>query len=117
MGSCFLHLGRNYRCHLKLTYLLNMTMYKCHIESKQIEKCDHPAFKNRPCIFHCCDVNEDTSSLSEKETMKNESNAVVQQLEEFLWEWPDTESWNKYAYEDVCVISSNRSQVSIMVQF
>ncbi len=115
MSKIFLKLGRNYRCHIKLTELLNTTMYSYPIDPHQIEKSEHPNLKDTPCVFHCCDTRVDTSMLSEKDIMDLETDAVINQLEEFLWYWPDTESWNKYTDKDICVISSNRSQVNYLV--
>ena len=117
MRKIFLKLGRNYRCHEKLTALLNMTMYDFPIEPKQIEASDHPDSINSPCVFHCYDTREDVSMVSEREIMDLETDAVINQLEEFLWSWPDTENWNKYGYDDICVISSNRTQVITTLLF
>ena len=108
-------LGLNYRCHPTLTSLLSNIMYDHPIQPGRVPKNEHPGSKGSPCVFYCSDVNDSSISTAQfEDSMLCETDAVISQLKFYFEQWP--RRWKNTTLRDVCIISSNRSQVMLRIK-
>lgn len=105
------HLNINYRCHPNITKFLASTVYKYPITSALTSTKEHPKAIKCPIFFYCSHINDDVSC--DREVMKVEAKAVVEQVKRFFEKWPD--SWKDSTLKDVCIVSSVRTQVPLSV--
>ena len=106
---CYLiQLDINYRCHPVITTLLSNVIYKYPIQSGLSPSKQHPKAKNCPCIFYFSDMT-DNLTLDSEYFMKIEADAVINQLKIFF---SAGKSWKDFDLNDVCVMSSFRTQVN-----
>ena len=105
-----IHLDVNYRCHPMLTKFLADVVYKYPIKSADNYSKKEHLFDVAvcPCFFYCCHINSDVPS--DRHAMETEAKAVVSLLEEheFQTEVPKFD-------DNVCIVSSVRKQVSIVI--
>ncbi len=107
-----LRLGINYRCHPKLTSLLSETMYNYPVACGVKDALVHPLSPHSPCVFHCYSVDKVSLTGSFEELMRLEANALISQVSKYFGNMP--REWRQCTHRDICIISPNRSQVSVI---
>ena len=114
LSQHILPLQINYRCHPILTKLLSDVMYSYPVSCGVSNVFTHPANPQSPCVFHCYSA-EKQQSLPFERMMELEAEAVIGQVSKYFEEFPHSNGWKQCSLRDVCIISSNRNMVCIII--
>ena len=107
------NLVTNYRCHASILKLPEALFYKVPLPCNSASK-THPDAAY-PYLFVCSGVREGKVP-GERSTSRKEAEIVMRQVKRFTEPWP-TREWGNKSLQKVCVMSSSRSQVCLLVCF